>query len=127
MKKFEFNIEIYDWTVFIVLIKNQKDHLKLEEFLSDKSIKKKDLKHIVSFVKDGITDGGEALFNGNKRTSIVIIYESTNEAKKINIISHEKRHCEDRILNWLYIRDMESAAFLAGYLAEHFYPFALLK
>jgi hypothetical protein len=41
----------------------------------------------------------------------------------INVSAHEKRHLEDFILSYLNIKDKETAAYLAGYLAEIFDDF----
>ena len=41
----------------------------------------------------------------------------------VNVSAHEKRHLEDFILSYLNIKDKETAAYLAGYLAEIFDDF----
>lgn len=50
-----------------------------------------------------------------------VIVSFYNLSKNIvNVSGHEKRHLEDFILSYLNIKDKETAAYLAGHLAEIF-------
>ena len=46
-----------------------------------------------------------------------------NERTRANVYSHEKRHIEDRVLQYASVDDIESAGLLAGFLGEKFYDF----
>ena len=65
--------------------------------------------------------GSGTTYHNNQKIEIcVIIYPQPNEDRRIETIMHEKRHCEDFILEKLDIDDMEAAAYLAGWLAVKF-------
>lgn len=42
---------------------------------------------------------------------------------RAEIYSHEKRHIEDRVLDFFSVNNIESAGLLAGFLGEKFYEF----
>ncbi len=63
-------------------------------------------------------NGGWTLHNYSRRQFAIIMTRCTDEKTRINVLSHEKRHVEDYILDMCGIDDMEAAAYLAGYLSE---------
>lgn len=68
--------------------------------------------------KNGDVNGGVHFYNFKKALSIVVINYCTSPDKEIEVIAHEKRHLEDRIMEWATVKDAESAGLLAGWLAK---------
>ena len=63
-------------------------------------------------------EGGATTFHRKSDCSLfVIIYPQPSVYRKEECISHEKRHCEDFILEHLGIDDKEAAAYLAGWFS----------
>ena len=51
----------------------------------------------------------------------------SSEKNRDNCYSHEKRHIEDRVLEWYSVNDIESAGLLAGFLGEKFADFEKMQ
>lgn len=68
-------------------------------------------------------NGGETFRNLNKCKILVIFYAMENDYERAKVYSHEKRHIEDRLLQWFSVDDIESSALLAGHLGKVFYEF----
>lgn len=66
-------------------------------------------------------DSGIALYNNDERTCAIIIANPSHDEILHELISHEKRHVEDNILDYCEIDDREAAAYLSGYLAKKIY------
>ena len=126
MKRFDFEIDVYDWDIIIIEIEGSKDRRKLRNFLIKNEIHIDDITFILNIIsKDGL-NGGTHLHNTYKRLTILIIYLQSDLEKKIGTICHEKRHTEDTILEHLGINDAEAAGYLAGYLGEKIFDRVLL-
>lgn len=118
-KKIE--IPIYNYTLNVYVVKKYKDNI--EPIL--KELKKQDFS---KEVKDEIIDGCKNCFNGGitvynsvERKLIIVVYTCKTKEKYLEILMHEKRHCEDEIINHLEIEGGEACAYLAGYLAENLF------
>ena len=71
-------------------------------------------------------DCGETHSNMRMRKICVVFYPFSDEDDfelQREIYDHEKRHIEDRILDYFGVKDYESAALLAGYLGKQFAVF----
>lgn len=112
------HIEIFGWEVQILEIQNDYDCNVLEQEMKRFSIDEDEIDGITEQIKTGVTDGGWHYYNEGMRKSMIIVYPTTSIQSRINVICHEKRHCEDRILSVLNIKDIETSAYLAGFLAE---------
>ena len=55
---------------------------------------------------------------------LVVFYPMSSEDVQAEVYYHEKRHVEDRIMEWASVNDIESAGLLAGFLGTKFYLFA---
>jgi len=119
MKKLKFTIPIYDWDVVFVENIGQGEFPILKNEL--KKYKVHDIDYIQESIEDGDKDFGTHLFNTYKRHSVIILLNNVSKKSRRNVLAHEKRHLEDRILNHLSIDDIEAAAYLSGYIAEKLY------
>ena len=63
-------------------------------------------------------DGGWTMLNNYIKSVFILFTGFSSIGKRANVVAHEKRHLEDRILKHGRIEDDEAAAYLAGYLEE---------
>ena len=76
-------------------------------------------------IKNNAQNGGEHFYNLGRRWSIILMYQASNNSRKFEIICHEKRHIEDRIMEHLGLEGTEAGAFIAGYIAKKLTPIIL--
>jgi hypothetical protein len=119
MKIKKIKIDVYEWKLTFIEITKKKDYKKVIPMLKKFGVLKKVVKQTKHHIKVGSMDGGHHSYKESHRKSIILIYPSTSKKKRINVIDHEKRHCEDIILNHLNIHDEEASACLAGYLGKY--------
>jgi len=118
MKKLKFNIDIYKWNVTLLIIESEKDCDSVDKILSPFAVDPDYKNEILSDIKDNVKDGGLHLHKNSARKSIIILNEMTSLQMAEIILSHEKRHLEDAILQTCNIDDKEAAAYLAGHITE---------
>ena len=116
VKKVKIPIFNHKLNVFEVTSKRDADKL-LKELKPFKMLDEDDEKEVKENIENE-ADGACTYYRKSDCTLIVVIYLQTNEARRREVLAHEKRHVEDNILNTLGIDDKESAAYLAGYLAK---------
>ena len=113
----KFKIEIYEWKVTFIEITSKKDWKKVNKIQKGFGVDKNTIKETRMHIKAGSKDGG--LHSWNRfRKSIILLYPSSSMRQRIKVICHEKRHCEDRILEHLRVYGVEAPAYLAGYLSK---------
>lgn len=121
MKKKFFEVPIYDTKVTLIQIEPGDEwktiKKNLPKDLSDEVLE--DMKDCVENFDDN-WDGGWTMTNSTRHSALILFTGFSSEVKRANVLSHEKRHLEDRILEYTNISDPESAAYLAGYLEEQF-------
>lgn len=121
MKKKTFNIPIYDYEVTLIEVerKNDKEQVVEEMTLFDCNIE--DIREMERYIDLAYIDGGDTFRNMGKKKFLVILLPCEDEETRRGIINHEKRHVEDRLLEWVGINDSEASAYLAGYLSRYMY------
>lgn len=129
MIKEKITIPIYGYTMWLVkLSKSDYKGKKLSTAkigLKSKPIELDDetCKEIDDNIEAGDLDGAITCHIGSYRKLVVFFYPITDKERQIEIFCHEKRHCEDFILNFLDVNDKEAAAYLAGWLGKVFWKF----
>ena len=121
MKKKSFNIPIYDFDVTWIEIESKDDKDKLLQEMSKMKCQKKDMDDVINGVVNGYLNGGSTFRNMDCKKFLVIIHPCENESMRRNIVNHEKRHIEDRLLKFVGVDDIEASAYLAGYLSKFIY------
>ena len=121
MKTTKFEIPIYKINVSLVQVEGKDDLSNVTALLNENGIK--DVWDVETCIKEERRDGGDAFRNLNERKIVVVFYPFSSNNEMENVYSHEKRHIEDRVLNYFGVNDIESAALLAGFLGEKFYEF----
>ena len=115
----KFKIPLYDYEVtYIRLAHIDGEDKQVEKILTRMGANAESLNNTLDDMRNKRVDGGEHYFNLQDGKSVVIIFPCRSNDKLISIIAHEKRHLEDRVLQWASVNDIESAGFLAGYLAK---------
>lgn len=123
MKKLKFAVPLYDINITLVQVESPDDADAVWECCEEVELLADDTEAVVDVVKSDKTDGADTFRNFDKGRMLVIFYRMTSGRIKKNRYGHEKRHVEDRILQWCGVDDIEAAAYLAGFLSEYFDDF----
>lgn len=117
------NVPLFDIRVKLI-------QLDFEDNYDDlfKAIKTYELdKQLVDNFKDNLLrhakDGGITCSRLNTHDIFIVFYPFTSEDKMTEVYLHEKRHVEDRILEFCQITGRETAAYLAGSIGVNFIKF----
>lgn len=122
MKYYKFKIKIYDWDIFYIEVESKKDAKKVVKKLESIGVPKDAMDDVGPAIKNNAQNGGEHFYNSGRRWSIILMYQASNNSRKFEIICHEKRHIEDRIMEHLGLEGTEAGAFIAGYIAMKLTP-----
>lgn len=126
MVKYKFTIPLYGVRVTLVQVESTLDYPSVERLLRPVRVTPELKKEIREYIEDGSANGGITFRNMTVRTCVVVFYQMRSELDRAEVYSHEKRHIEDRVLNWAGVDDIESSALLAGYLGRQFAKFTAL-
>ena len=121
MKKMEFQLPYYKVDITLLQVESEKDADKVATFL--KSMDVEDPEYVLDGIRRGAVNGGETYRNLDNKRIVVFFYPMEDNTHRAEIYSHEKRHIEDRVLEFFGVNDIESAGLLAGFLGEKFYEF----
>ena len=125
MKRYDFNIPIYDVDVTLLQVERgtESECRSLRKVLRSFGCKKECIDEDIREIRDGDMNGGATYRNMTARVVVVVFHEFTSEERMVEVYSHEKRHVEDRILEFFEVNDTESAGLLAGFLGVEFHKF----
>lgn len=126
MIKTKFHVPIYDIDITMVQIENSNDKEPIRKLLNSIKAREEDVQTTLDNIENESTNGGDTYRCLEARRITVVFFPFTNSDERINIFDHEKRHVEDRILEYFSVQDNESAALLAGYLGVQFRKFEKL-
>lgn len=113
------NVPLYGFKIDFVECESDKDADALDIFFKRAKFDDPLAEEIVTDIREGCIDGGWTLACFNIKRIIVIIYPTSSEHKRCEVVSHERRHVEDDILKHCGIDDKEASAYLAGFLGNH--------
>ena len=120
MKKLNFKIPFYNFNVTLIQIEGKKDADAAERMLKAFGAENKDIDEVVGAIRRGAINGGETFREMRRKKMLVIFYLFDSSEKMIECYNHEKRHVEDRILQWSNVDDIEASAMLSGWLGVKF-------
>ena len=123
MKTYKFNIPIYDVHVDMIQVEGKEDAEGVVRFMQAIKCKQEFVDEVTGYIKKECMDGGEVYRNFDLRKMLVIFCPFKTEETRAEVYCHEKRHIEDRIMQFYNVNDIESAGLLAGYLGRHFFKF----
>lgn len=122
MKIKEIYVPIFTYLITYIKVENFSDVETKKVTLALKKCKIDDenIDEFIEKMKIKYTGGASTFSNKNFCELVVLIYPQNSKERELETIMHEKRHCEDLILEQLGIEDMETAAYLSGWLAVEF-------
>ena len=123
MKIFRFKIPLYKIHVTLVQAEDKKEAEDVRKVFKANHIDKDSIEDIVAGVARGGCNGGDTFRDFRYKRMFVFFYPYESDAIRAEVYSHEKRHIEDRVLEYFGVNDIESAGLLAGFLGEQFYKF----
>lgn len=126
MKRINFKVPFYNVTITLVKAEKADDYQEIKKTLKHCHIEEESLNDIADAVKNGASNGGDTFRDFRYKRMLVFFYPFDNEDDKIEVYGHEKRHVEDRIMEYFGVDDVESAGMLAGFLSVKFHKFMLL-
>ena len=118
MKIKKFKVDVYEWKITFIEVTSKKDWKKVNRIQKKFGVEKSVIKDVRSHIKNGNKNGGYHSYNVKYWESIILIYPSTSKKQRTKVICHEKRHCEDKILEHTSVYGTEAPAYLAGYLGK---------
>ena len=121
MKVSKLNLPIFDFNITMLQIESKNDVEFLPKYFKEIKLDKEHFDEEIEIVTKGCFNGGNTYRNFQLKRFLILIYPCKSQKKLLNIKAHELRHLTDRILEWANIEDIETAAFLQGYLFEKLY------
>lgn len=127
MKYAQLKMPIFNFEIVFIQVERgddkNKDNLKeIELAMWMGTTNPSQINKTMTDIKNNAVNGGIVL-RGLYRNIVVVFYRMTSKTEKLMIYAHEQRHIEDDILEHCGINDKETAAYLAGYLAEKLHVF----
>ena len=123
MQTLEFTVPLYEIDVTLVQVEKPDDWGDVEMLCDTFGLDEEMTKAVAEHVSNNHKNGGDTFRNFEKGKMLVIFYRMDSDKVRANRYSHEKRHIEDRILQWCGVDNIEASAYLAGFLGEQFYEF----
>ena len=118
MRSKRINVPLYDFRVDLIEIEGDGDAAPLLKFFRGVKLDGDIVEEIIDAVKNGDVDGGWTIANFGIKRILVVLLKMRTEEQRRKVLSHEKRHVEDDILEHASVNDKEAAAYLAGYLGK---------
>lgn len=118
MKVIKLRLPIFDFDITMIQVESKEDVAPIVKYLKEIKLEKKYYDEEIEAITKGGINGGNTYRNFELKRFLIVIYPCDSPNKLLNIRSHELRHLADRILEWANINDIETAAFLQGYLCE---------
>ena len=118
---------MFYFDVTLLQVETKDDSKQVEKACKAFGMESDDIESVKDNVERDCEDGGDTFRNFRFKKMLVIFYRMSSIKMRENIWSHEKRHIEDRILQFLNIDDIETSAILAGYLGEQFHHLRLMQ
>lgn len=121
MKKKRIDVSMYDFRVDLLEVENSDDVALLVKYFKSIRLENDISVEILDAVKNGDVDGGWTISNFGLKRILVVLLKMRTVSQRRKVMSHEKRHVEDDILEHASVNDKEAAGYLAGYLGEFMY------
>lgn len=120
MKQIKFDVPIFDIEVILIQTESIEDKDTILNLMKDYEATEDILKELDDNISNDRTDGGNTYWSAGLHRAITVFYEMESQERKDICYAHEKRHIEDRILEFCGINDRETAGYLAGWLMPYF-------
>lgn len=114
-------LPIFDFDITFIEVEDKSDSLKVIAPLSSINCTKELIDDICENINNDVRDGGDTYRNLGMRKIVIFLYKCNSESKRRKVLNHELRHAVDRICEHLSIEDIETPAYITGYLSEKIY------
>lgn len=123
MKTLKFNIPLYGVHVDLVQVETKDDKDGVIKLMRAIKCQQEFINEITDYIERGCYNGGNTYRNLDLKDILVIFCPMSDEETRAEVYAHEKRHIEDRVMQFTSVDDIESAGLLAGYLGRMFFKF----
>ena len=120
MKKLKFVVPLYDIDVTLLQVEGKEDEEAVLDECKQYNISEEIEEELRDSISNEYSDGASTFWNSGLHVAVIVFYRMKSAQRKCVCYSHEKRHLEDRILEFCGIDDREAAAYLAGFLSQYF-------
>lgn len=110
-------IPIYQFSVLMLEVEDSSDAIDVEKTLKRERVTDEIIEEICTSVKQDAIDGGWTISNFGMKRFIVVLLKTSSPGRRLEVLTHEKRHVEDDLLEYCGINDKEAAAYLSGFLS----------
>ena len=111
----------------LVEINGAEDEAPVRKLLGRRAISASNIERVCDITRRGGINGGDLFYNFPTQSAVIVFYPMSSLGDKVNIYCHEKRHLEDRVMQFASVNDPEAAAFLAGFLGEKMWDFGFIQ
>lgn len=123
MKTLKFDIPLYGIHVDLVQVETKDDKDGVIKFMRAIKCEQEFINEFTDYIERGYYDGGSTYRDMDLSKILVIFFPTSDDETRAELYAHEKRHIEDRVMQWASVDDIESAGLLAGYLGRMFFKF----
>ncbi len=120
MKQVKFNVPIFDIEIILIQTESIEDKDTILNLMKDYEVTEEIIKELDDTISNNRTDGANTYWSAELHRVITVFYEMEFQERKDICYAHEKRHIEDRILEFCGINDRETAGYLSGWLVTYF-------
>lgn len=121
MKKVKFKIPIYDYDVTFVEVEFFYEKEQVVKELKSIKCSQEGIDEVIECFDMKTMNGGWTFRNLDLAKFVVIILPCKDEVTRRNVVNHEKRHIEDRLMEHCNVSDIEAAAYIAGFISKYVY------
>lgn len=112
-------IDLFDWEVFYYIVDKTVNKAHLTNYLRGHQIEEKQILNTVGKATAAdYLDGGEHHYFEDETKSLIVIFRASSPIRQVSTIAHENRHAADNICDTLGIDDIETPAYIEGFLME---------
>lgn len=126
MVKYKFTIPLFSIRVTLLQVESFQDAPEAWKCLSSVHVEEPLKAQVRDTILRNACNGGTTFRNMQMKSIVVVFFRMRTLADRAEVYSHEKRHIEDRVLEWASVDDIETSALLAGYLGRKFMKFQTL-
>lgn len=118
MRTQKIHIPIFDYDLTVVEIEVNDNGRQLSKLMKGFECKEEDIDSQQEYIDKHCMDGGNCFRNLDKKSFLVILLPCTSEGRRRNVLAHELRHVVDRLCEHINIEDIETPAYITGYIYE---------
>lgn len=119
MIKRNIKVPIYEWKCRVLVAENHDEVDLVVKELKSLGVDKESIDDVKETFGLGGLNGGMFLSSKKGKSAAIVVLPSSSISESVNTLAHECRHFVDEILRISGIEDMESSAYISGYVYEN--------